>query len=73
VRPDDDTACYAAAEQIQQQRPQWMVLFGCYTRQFVAWPLFPVRQRIIVHAYYPGALLARMDHAEQEYRIRPPQ
>ncbi|MGH3157789.1 MAG: hypothetical protein ACRDNF_14600 [Streptosporangiaceae bacterium] len=70
-RNDDEDACRAFAEQINQARPQWLVLWGCYTRRFWAYPLFDMRPRRLVHAGYPDALLARLDHAEQKFRTRP--
>lgn len=61
------------AEDIQRHRPGWLVLYGVYSRQFVAFPLFAVRRRVIVTAKYPDALTARMDAAEQRLRIWPRQ
>lgn len=58
------------AEDIRKQRPEWLVIFGCYSRQFVAFPLFKVSQRTILVARYPDALIDRMVRAEQERRIR---
>jgi hypothetical protein len=68
--PTEDEGRTIATE-IQQHRPGWMVLFGCYSRHFVAFPLFAVRQRVIVTARYPDALAARMDEAECRLRVRP--
>lgn len=60
------------ARQIEQQQPGWMIIWGVYTRAFVAFPLFPVRRRgIVVVAAYPDALLARMEEAERRWRPRP--
>jgi hypothetical protein len=70
-RTDNDG--YATAEQIQQQRPQWMIIYGCYSHRYWAYPLFPVSRRVIIHASYPDALIDRLDRAEQAYRIHPPQ
>jgi len=58
------------AEDIRRQRPGWLVIFGCYSRQFVAFPLFAVTRRTILSARYPDALIDRMVRAEQERRIR---
>ena len=69
--PDDDDACWDVAEQINQGRPQWLVVWGCYSRRFVAFPLFDTRRRLRVYAGYPDALVERMDEAERRYRIRP--
>lgn len=71
MAPDDEDECRAIAKEIQRERPEWMVLFGCYSRHFVAFPLFALRRRVIVTAHYPDALVARMDKAERLLRIRP--
>jgi hypothetical protein len=65
-----DNACYAIAERIGQSRPQWLVMWGCYSRLYWAYPLFEMRPRMIVHAAYPDALVARMDETEQRFRVR---
>lgn len=62
----------AAAEELQAQRPQWIIMYGCYTHQFVAWPKFAVTRRVIISVYYPDALIDRLDRAERAYRIHPP-
>jgi hypothetical protein len=69
----DDDACRAVAEDIQRQRPDWLVLWGTYSKRFVAFPLFILRQRVIVIAHYPDALLARLDEVERRLRIQPEQ
>jgi hypothetical protein len=69
----DDDACRAVAEDIQRQRPDWLVLWGVYSKRFVAFPLFTVRQRVVVIAHYPDALLARLDEVERRLRTQPEQ
>lgn len=66
-----DDEGWGIAEDIQKQRPGWMVIFGVYSRQFVAFPLFSVTKRTILAARYPDALLDRMVRAEQQRRIKP--
>jgi hypothetical protein len=66
-----DDEGWGIAENIQKQRPGWMVVFGVYSRQFVAFPLFAVTKRTILAARYPDALIDRMMRAENERRIRP--
>jgi hypothetical protein len=61
----DDNACRAAAERINQARPQWLVLWGSYSRAYWAFPLFEMRRRMLVHAANPDALVASMDEAER--------
>jgi hypothetical protein len=71
VASDDEDECRSIAVEIQRKRPGWMILFGCYSRHFVAFPLFALRRRVIVTARYPDALVARMDEAGRLLRIRP--
>jgi hypothetical protein len=73
VPHNDDDACRATAERINRNRPQWLVLWGCYSHLYWAYPLFEVRRRILVHAAYPDALVARMDEAERRFRVWPEQ
>jgi hypothetical protein len=67
----DDNTCRAIAEQINQIRPQWLVIWGSFTGRFWAYPLFEMQPRMLVRAGYPDALIARMDEAERRYRITP--
>jgi hypothetical protein len=70
VTRKDDDACRADAERINRSREQWLVLWGCYSRRYWAFPLFEMKPRMIVHAAYPDALTPRMDEAEQRFRIQ---
>jgi len=69
-REDEHRATAAA---INRSRPQWMVLWGEYSHLYWAFPLFDMTRRLIVHAAYPDALVARMDEVEQQFRIWPEQ
>jgi hypothetical protein len=69
VRPPDDEECRTVAEDIERQRPGWMVLWGTYSKRFVAFPLFPIQRRTILVASYPDALLARMEEVESAARV----
>lgn len=71
--PSDERACYAIAEEMDRERLQWMVLYGPYSRQFIAFPLFGMKRQVIVVARYPDALIGRMDDAERLLRIWPKQ
>lgn len=68
---NDNNAYRAIAEQINQARPHWLVLWGTYSRRFWAFPLFEMQPRMLIHASYPDALVARMDEAERRYRLQP--
>jgi hypothetical protein len=72
VRGDDDEACWAIADQIHHDRPQWLVIWGRYSRRFWAYPLFEMApRRMLVWAGYPDALVERLDEAERRYRVWP--
>jgi hypothetical protein len=71
VSVDDESECRAVAEDIGRQRPGWLVMWGCFSRRYTAYPLFPVRRGVIVVAGYPRALVARMDDAERLLRLPP--
>lgn len=67
---NDEQACRALAEEIERNRPGWMVVWGVFSQRFTAYPLFPVKRRVIVTGYYPAALVERVDSAERLLRIR---
>lgn len=67
----DDAEAWAIAEDVNRQRPDWLVTWGTYSHEFVAYPLFSMHQRVIVTAHYPDALAGRMDEVERRWRIRP--
>ena len=37
-----------------------MVVYGCYTREYVAFPLFPAPAGTILASHYPPALIERI-------------
>jgi hypothetical protein len=54
------------AEKLEAENPQWIVLFGVYSQQFVAFPRFSVPSGTIVAARYPGAMPDRMRAVERQ-------
>ena len=52
------------ARRLEHDNPGWIVVFGVYSRQFVAFPRFPAPPRTVVAAFYPAALPARMREVE---------
>ena len=54
----------AQAAQIQAGCPQWVVLWGCSSRRFWAFPLFAARPGTIVSAGGTSTLVDRMRQAE---------
>jgi hypothetical protein len=71
VPGEDHDAFRAIAERVNQLRPQWLVIWGVYSRRFWGFPLFELRLRMVVWAGYPGALVPRLDGAERRFRIWP--
>jgi hypothetical protein len=69
----EDSAQYATAEAISRSRPQWMVLWGCYSHLYWGFPLFETTRRLFVYAGYPDAFVVRLDEAERRFRVRPDQ
>jgi hypothetical protein len=68
---NDDDACRATAERINRSRPQWVVVWGCYSHLYWAYPLFEMHPSMLVYAAYPNALVSRMDEAERRFRVWP--
>jgi hypothetical protein len=68
VDPDEHEANRETARQIQLQRPGWMVMYGTYSRQYIAFPLFRAPKGTIVAAGHPPALAAQMQAVEQAAR-----
>lgn len=68
---EDHDAHWAIAEQISQARPQWLVVWGRFSRRFWGYPLFEMHPRQLVYARDPDALVARLDEAERQYRVWP--
>jgi hypothetical protein len=69
MKQEDEYFTVAAA--IMRDRPQWLVLYGVYSREYWAYALFNMTRRMVIHARYPDALVARMDATERRYRIWP--
>jgi hypothetical protein len=71
VCPFDDDECRELAQEIERERPGWLVVWGVYSKCFVAFPLFPVQRRTILVVSYPDALLSRMEEVERRWRVEP--
>lgn len=57
------------AEKLEADNPLWIIVFGVYSRQFVAFPRFAVPAGTMVTALYPPALEERMRQLEQRAGI----
>lgn len=59
-----DLAERRIAEQIQDLRPNWLVMWGVSSRRYWAFPLFNAERGTIVSAAGPEQLLTLMNQAE---------
>jgi hypothetical protein len=59
------------ASEIEQNRPSWLVMWGCYSRLFWAFPRFSVPRGTIVGASSRDQLLVDMDSVEAEQSAAP--
>lgn len=64
-RPPSTEEMRREAERLERDNPRWIILFGIYTRELVAFPRFPVPRGTIVAARHPDALPARLRAVEQ--------
>ncbi len=69
--PGDVAEMKRMAGQMEEDNPRWIVLFGEYSRQFVAFPRFKVRSGTVVAACYAKALPPRMRAVEERELPRP--
>jgi hypothetical protein len=65
----DDEESRTTAEQMEQENPRWIVVFGVFTKEFFCLPRFKAPRGTLVVALYPGAALTRM--REIENRLAP--
>jgi len=65
MRAGDAAEMKREAGRLESGNPRWIIVFGDYSRQFVAFPRFTVPEGTIVTARYPGALPARMRAVER--------
>lgn len=76
ARPDprNEDACRMAAARLQHDHRHWMVMWGCYTRTYVAFPLFHAPRGTILTATVPDEMAAKIRRQERAagMRIPPP-
>jgi hypothetical protein len=65
----DGEQLHAMARDMENANPLWIVVFGVYSRQFVAFPRFAVPKGTIISARYPAAIRERMRQIEHAARI----
>lgn len=72
--PRNEDACRAAAARLQHDHKNWLVLWGCYTHSYVAFPLFSAPRGTILTAATPGEMTGKMRREERVAGVRvPPQ
>ncbi len=62
--PYPEASHHDTAEAIQAGNPDWLVMWGVYTRQYVAFPLFRAPAGSIVQSASPEGLVRRLRQAE---------
>jgi hypothetical protein len=65
----DDAQFREIARNLEEMSLNWLVIWGEYTHQFVAFPRFDAPQGTIVTAIYPDALVGRMREVERTLNI----
>jgi hypothetical protein len=68
----NEDACRRAAAQLQHDHGQWLVMWGCYTRSYIAFPLFAVPRGIVLTASSPGEMTAKIQRAERSAAAQVP-
>lgn len=70
--PSNEDACRMAAAQLQRDHEHWLVLWGCYTRSYIAFPLFHAPRGTILTASAPGEMVTKMRREERSAGVRVP-
>jgi hypothetical protein len=55
------------AGRLESEHPQWIVVYGGYSAEFVCFPKFSAPKGTIVVARYPGAIPQRMRRVEEAF------
>jgi hypothetical protein len=71
MSPGYDPAQRAAAAEIQNGHPGWLIMYGAHSRMFYGFPLFRAPPGAIIAAPSPPGLLAAMHAAELAARHHP--
>jgi hypothetical protein len=70
--PRNEDACRMAAARLQHEYRNWMIMWGCYTRTYVAFPLFPAPRGTILTATVPDEMTAKIRRHERAAGMRVP-
>jgi hypothetical protein len=61
-----------AAAQLQHDHRNWLVMWGCYTHTYIAFPLFHAPHGTVLTATAPGEMVAKMRRQERSARVPEP-
>jgi hypothetical protein len=67
IQMDPAGDCQEQAARLDRDNPQWLVLWGTFSREFVAFPLFLVPAGTVLHSESSPELVRRMRQTEQIY------
>jgi hypothetical protein len=67
VRRRDEGEARSVAAWLESQHPQWMVIFGAYSKEFVCFPRFNAPSGTIVVEKHPPAVADRMRGIEARF------
>lgn len=70
IYPATDEEILRIVEEMESENPLWIIVFGVYTRQFVAFPRFDAPKGTIAVALYPPALTGKMRDIERALRVQ---
>jgi hypothetical protein len=64
---DEEDQRRANADELQRDHPRWFVLYGTYTQQYVAFPLFAAPPGTVLSHTQPGELVRQLQKAEARF------
>ena len=70
--PMNEDACRMAAVRLQHEYRHWMIMWGCYTRTYVAFPLFHAPRGTILTATVPDEMADKIRRHERAAGMRVP-
>lgn len=62
----DDEAEREAARRVESQRPGWMVVWGVYSKEYVAFPLFGAGSGVVIASGFASEIVSRMQEIENQ-------
>lgn len=62
----DYAAEHEAARRVESQRPNWVVVWGVYSKEYVAFPLFQTRSSMVLASGNVSELASHMREVENQ-------